>query len=184
LVVIESSWIKAEDIVGDSNEFFFNVEQGNEFGAARLILGLKNESESRVLDTLKLGVLDSEHGREGEVSIVGTTSTLEIFSADDGLGGGKALSLVLHQGLLIKMTVIQELLVWGSLGFLDNVDDERVHAFGLENIFGQTLNFKFVDVVGNASHGLFVVTVGEVFGVDVGVRLGMQMKSERPATHH
>jgi len=171
LFVVEGTGVHAEAEVGNSNEFLSSGEEGNEVGATRLLFGLEDESDTGNGHALFLGVLDGEHGRERRVSVIGTTTTVEVLSANDRDSGSKALVPAFHPWLLVEMTVEHDVLV-AATGGLNNVDDEGSHAFGLESLLGQALNVKLVDIVVNELGAVLDKSVGQECVVDHGGEVG------------
>ena len=55
-----------------------------------------------------------------------------------------------------------------ALGGLNNVDDKRTATLGLENLLGNTLDLKHVDVVVNELHALLDLAIGQELGIVVG----------------
>lgn len=52
------------------------------------------------------------------------------------------------------MTVEHDLLVGGTFALLNNVDDQRIHALGVELSLGDSLNVKLIDIIIDTFHGL------------------------------
>jgi len=159
LFVVESTRVHAEHVIGLANSFLGQVEQVQEVRTSGLFFSLKNESDSRVRGTLILEILDSESAREGSVSIVSTTTSIEVVATDNGSSRSKTLTPRHHPGLLVKMSVHHHVLLRITAG-LNNVDIHRGSTFRSEVVSCHSLEFELVNISINKLEGVLDLTVG------------------------
>ena len=166
LVVVEGTRVHAEAEIWGTDEVLGAVEQAQEVGATRLLLGLENKGASWGLDTLKLQVFDSEHARECRVAIIGASTAVKVFASNDGIARSEALIPALHPWLLVKMTVEHD--VFGAaLSRLNHIDDHGAATFWLEDFLGDALELKLVNILVDEFHAFLDLTVREEVGIVV-----------------
>mmetsp|Transcript_41787 Transcript_41787/g.63821 ORF Transcript_41787/g.63821 Transcript_41787/m.63821 type:complete len:305 (-) Transcript_41787:169-1083(-) len=153
VLVVEGTGVHAKHDIGDLDDVLGLGQEVEKLDGARFLFGLDGEDDSGHLDALKLAGLDGHHAGEGRVSIISTSSSVEVVSNDGGLVRRLVSIPALAVGLLVEMAVHKDVLV-DALGALHDVSDERHTVLSLEAVLGDSLDLELVDVVVDVLDGL------------------------------
>ena len=117
VLVVGATRVEADNKIGDldAGGQLLNVE--GQIRRSRFLAGLDQDQATSMGELLTVQVGDSGDRTKDGISIIGSSTTVELVSADDGLIRRKSLTPREHGGLLIQVTVHQD----GAVNWKDDL---------------------------------------------------------------